>query len=192
MSALPRLVTVLVASIGVLLAVQLAPAAGALPGDAVATLAADAPVLGDDGYPLTEDEALDEAMSHSPLRGVINAICAVGFVLVVIGLVLCIIRVLLGPGLADRVVASDLITMHITALVILVTIRIGRTEYFDLVLIVTLISFAATIAFAQLIAARAADAAAARQRQVEHDIAHAADPDRQPDPEREPEPDPTG
>lgn len=140
--------------------------------------AADASDGYGDGYGLTQEEALEEAMSHSPLRPVINAISGVGFVLIVIGLVLCIVRVLIGPNLADRVVASDLITLHITALVILLTIRIGRTEYFDLVLIVTLISFAATIAFAQLIAARAADAEAAKQRQAEHDLAHADDPDR--------------
>ncbi|MEM6332335.1 MAG: monovalent cation/H+ antiporter complex subunit F [Planctomycetota bacterium] len=129
-----------------------------------------------DAYGSTDDVMLTEAVTRSPLRTPIIIACGVGFIVLIIGLVLCIIRTLLGPHVADRVVATDLITIHITALVVMLTIRLGKTEYYDIILVVSLISFAATIGFAQYIAARTEDEASQARRQAEHDIDHAHDP----------------
>jgi len=127
---------------------------------------------GDAGY-AEADPSLTQAMGSSPLRIVIQVVCGLGFVVIIVGLILCIIRALLGPHIADRVIASDLITLHIAALTVLLTIRLGQTEYFDVVLVVSLISFAGTIAFAQFLAARAADEASQAERQAEHDAQQA-------------------
>ena len=142
--------------------------------DAAAAPTADA--SSSDAYGAAADEPLATAMTRSPLRTPIVIACGVGFIVLIVGLVLCIIRTLLGPHVADRVVATDLITIHITALVVLLTIRLGKTEYYDIILVVSLISFAATLGFAQYIAARTEDEASQARRQVEHDLAHADDP----------------
>jgi multicomponent Na+:H+ antiporter subunit F len=134
-----------------------------------------------DGYGQTDDPSLSLALVESPLRGIIHVVCNIGLIVVIVGLVLCIIRALLGPHIADRVVASDLITLHIASLTVLLTIRLGQTEYFDVVLVVSLISFAGTIAFAQFLAARAEDARHQAERQAEHD-AHRDPTEESPEP----------
>lgn len=65
------------------------------------------------------------------------------------GLLLCLIRLLRGPTLADRALAADTIITHLMALVLLFTIRAGSLQMFDGVLVLALLGFATTIAVAQ-------------------------------------------
>ncbi|MBL1218225.1 MAG: K+/H+ antiporter subunit F [Planctomycetes bacterium] len=71
-----------------------------------------------------------------------------------VGMVLCLYRMLRGPHLADRVLAGDVLSMHVVGLVILLTIRLRTTAFFDAALVVAIIGFASTLAFAQYIGAR--------------------------------------
>ena len=84
-----------------------------------------------------------------------------GMVSLVLGIVLCLYRVLRGPHIADRVLAADALSMQVVGLVILLTLRLGTTAFFDVALVVAIIGFATTLAFAQYIGAHAQ----AKQRQ---------------------------
>jgi multicomponent K+:H+ antiporter subunit F len=78
----------------------------------------------------------------------------VGVVTIAFGMVLMLHRILKGPQLADRVLAADAISMHVVGLVILLAIRLRTDVFFDAALILAIIGFASTLAFAQYIGNR--------------------------------------
>ncbi len=59
------------------------------------------------------------------------------------------IRLVLGPSLADRVVALDLVTILLIAIAALLAIKTGEAVYLDLGLAIALVGFLATVAFAR-------------------------------------------
>lgn len=96
-----------------------------------------------------------EASAAQPfLFGIVE----LGVVTLVLGLVLCLYRLLRGPHLADRVLAGDAFSLHVVGLVILLTIYMGNTVFFDAALVVAIIGFASTLAFAQYIGTRGGEA----------------------------------
>jgi multicomponent K+:H+ antiporter subunit F len=90
--------------------------------------------------------------SEVVLRGTID----VGIVAIFIGLLFCLIRLVKGPTMIDRAVASDTLSMQIVGLVLLLTVRFSSTIVFDAVLIVAILGFVSTVAFAQFIGRRGA------------------------------------
>jgi multisubunit Na+/H+ antiporter MnhF subunit len=78
----------------------------------------------------------------------------IGIVVLFVGMLLALYRVIRGPSLVDRGVATDLIALLAAAMVILLTIRFETLIMFDAVLIVSILGFVATIAFAQFIGRR--------------------------------------
>ncbi len=78
----------------------------------------------------------------------------IGIVVLAVAIVLCILRMLKGPTLVDRAIASDTIAMQVVALVILLTVRLGTLQFFDAVLIISFLGFISTVAFAQFIGRR--------------------------------------
>ena len=72
-----------------------------------------------------------------------------------LAILLCLYRIMRGPHLADRVLATEALSMQVVGLVILLTIRLGTTAFFDVALVVAIIGFATTLAFAQYIGADA-------------------------------------
>ncbi|BAM02829.1 Na(+)/H(+) antiporter subunit F [Phycisphaera mikurensis NBRC 102666] len=83
------------------------------------------------------------------------------------GMVLCLYRLWRGPGLADRVLASDVFAFHVVALVILLSVYLRNLTFFDAALGVAIVGFASTVGFAQYIGARQRSAAADRPLQEE-------------------------
>jgi len=77
-----------------------------------------------------------------------------GIVLIAVAIVLCLVRVLRGPNLVDRGVASDTVAVQVAALVLLITIRSETLVAFDAVLIVSILGFVSTLAFAQYVGRR--------------------------------------
>lgn len=75
----------------------------------------------------------------------------VGIVTIAVGVLLCIVRLVRGPHLADRAMALDIIAVHLVGLVVLLTLRIDSLVLFDGVLVLSLLGFAGTIAVAQYI-----------------------------------------
>jgi multicomponent Na+:H+ antiporter subunit F len=78
----------------------------------------------------------------------------VSLVLTVIGLTSGAVRMLLGPSPADRVVSLDLITVLLIAMTSLLALHLDNAAYLDLGLVLALIGFLATVAFARYIEQR--------------------------------------
>jgi len=59
------------------------------------------------------------------------------------------VRLLQGPSLADRVVALDLVVVVLIALAALLAVRFEQSAFLDLAMVLALIAFLATAAFAR-------------------------------------------
>ncbi|MEM1108390.1 MAG: monovalent cation/H+ antiporter complex subunit F [Planctomycetota bacterium] len=108
------------------------------------------------------------------------------------GMALCLYRLARGPELADRVLAADLLSLHVVGLVIVLTIYVGNLVFFDTALVVAIIGFVSTVGFAQYIfatAPRTVDPQAPRIPQAsdppESNPKSGSDPATPPEPEEE-------
>jgi multicomponent K+:H+ antiporter subunit F len=72
-----------------------------------------------------------------------------GIVVVFAGMLLCVARLLKGPHLADRAIAADTLATHLMALLVLFTVRGGTLLLFDGVVVLALLGFLTSVAFAQ-------------------------------------------
>ena len=79
-----------------------------------------------------------------------------GIVMLVLSFALCLMRLVRGPTLIDRGIATDTITLQVVGIAILLTISLRSLLYFDAVLIFAILGFATTVAFAQFIGRRRA------------------------------------
>ncbi len=86
-----------------------------------------------------------------------------------LGMVLCLWRLVRGPSLPDRVLAADLLALHVVAIVVVLTIYLHDTVFFEAALAVGILGFVSTVGFAQYIHATAG--------QPHHPHGNAADPD---------------
>lgn len=98
---------------------------------------------------------LVEVVPDSSATGLLFWICWLGAIAMMVGMGLCLIRVMRGPHLADRVLAADALSLHVVGLVLLLSVTIESTVYFDLALVLAIIGFASTVAFSQYIFAKA-------------------------------------
>jgi multicomponent Na+:H+ antiporter subunit F len=73
------------------------------------------------------------------------------FALLITGIFLSFIRLVLGPTLADRVVALDLIGVLSVGLIALYAVSQEQAVYIDVAVVLALIAFLGTIAFAHFI-----------------------------------------
>jgi multicomponent Na+:H+ antiporter subunit F len=70
-------------------------------------------------------------------------------VLLMIALFLAISRLVRGPSLPDRVVALDLIGVISLGIVLVLTIRSGEPVYLDVAIVLGIVAFMGTVAFAR-------------------------------------------
>lgn len=71
--------------------------------------------------------------------------------IVVLSLCATIWRLLRGPSIPDRVVALDLIMIHLVGLIALFAVTSGRLVLLDAVIVVSVLSFLGTVAIARFI-----------------------------------------
>ncbi len=72
------------------------------------------------------------------------------FILIIgIGIILCIIRMIIGPTAADRAIAMDTATTVSVALLVLLGFVFDRYVYLDVALVYSIISFVGLIAIAR-------------------------------------------
>lgn len=119
---------------------------------ALLAAAAAAPAVADDAASYADPNALSLPLYVVVMVG-LASICA--------GMVLCLYRIWKGPGLADRVLASDVFAFHVVALVILLSVYLRNLTFFDAALGVAIVGFASAVGFAQFIGARQKAAAKA-------------------------------
>ena len=68
-----------------------------------------------------------------------------------IAMALAVVRLLRGPGAEDRVLALDTLWMCAMLLALVLGIRFGSLIYFEVALLIALISFVSTIALAKFL-----------------------------------------
>lgn len=68
---------------------------------------------------------------------------------------LVFLRLLLGPSVADRAVALDMLSVLMAAFAAARAIAVGDDAYLDIAAVLALVGFLATLAFARFIARRA-------------------------------------
>lgn len=71
--------------------------------------------------------------------------CLVGIGL---SLIMTFIRLLMGPVLADRVLALDLVSYQSIALILVYAVYMGQPGFLDVALVLALVSFFGTVALA--------------------------------------------
>ena len=79
------------------------------------------------------------------------------FGMLVLATFLAFTRLVRGPSLPDRVVALDLITVQIAAMLAVDTIATGQPVFLDAAIVLALISFLGTVAFARYLERRGHD-----------------------------------
>jgi multicomponent Na+:H+ antiporter subunit F len=72
-------------------------------------------------------------------------------VMLALAAALAFIRLLRGPTLPDRVVAIDLIGVLIVCIVVTVAASTGQQAYLDVAIVIALVSFVGTVAYARYI-----------------------------------------
>ena len=86
----------------------------------------------------------DPAAHSQIVAWAVNAAMA----LTVLGLIFAFVRLFRGPSLPDRVVSIDLITVLTVAIVGLLAITYTEPDFLDIAVVLALVAFLATIAFA--------------------------------------------
>ncbi|MEM7022888.1 MAG: monovalent cation/H+ antiporter complex subunit F [Pseudomonadota bacterium] len=74
---------------------------------------------------------------------------ALGFALLGAGIGFATLRLVLGPGLADRVVALDFVAIALVAIAALLAILFDQAAFLDVGAALALVAFLATVAFAR-------------------------------------------
>jgi multicomponent Na+:H+ antiporter subunit F len=84
----------------------------------------------------------------------VDVIWTLVFLLLSVAFVFTFIRLATGPRLPDRVVALDLVAYLVIGFISAYAIRSNQTGFLDVAIVLALISFLATVAFAYLLERR--------------------------------------
>ena len=75
----------------------------------------------------------------------------IAFILVFIGVALAFARLMVGPTMADRIVALDLVTVQAVAFMGLLCMATGEAAFLDVAIAIALVGFLGTVAFARYV-----------------------------------------
>jgi multicomponent Na+:H+ antiporter subunit F len=89
--------------------------------------------------------------------GEMTVIVNVVYIMLGLGLFLALGRLVVGPSLPDRVVALDLIAALTVGIIVTYAVGTEQRVFLDVAIVLALITFLGTIAFAQYVERRAHD-----------------------------------
>ena len=92
---------------------------------------------------------LDDLLIDTRQSGPLGAAILFAFGSLTVALVFSTIRLLRGPTLADRVVALDLISILLVAILALFALASGVATYMDAAVVLALVAFLGTVALAR-------------------------------------------
>jgi len=81
----------------------------------------------------------------------IGAALAIGFALVAAAILLSLWRLFAGPSRGDRILALDTLAINSIALIILFGIHERSTTYFEAALLLAMVGFLGTVAYAKFL-----------------------------------------
>ena len=104
--------------------------------------------------PSVDPAAEAASAGQSLMVGPLLVCTQIGVGVLVLGIVLCLYRMIKGPHLADRVLAGDTVAMLVAGLVVMLAIKYDTALFYDAALVVAILGFVSTVAFAQYIGAK--------------------------------------
>jgi multicomponent Na+:H+ antiporter subunit F len=81
----------------------------------------------------------------------LDAATGLAFAMLAVATLLTLLRLLRGPSLADRVIAVDLIGVMVVGLTVVGAAATGEQAFLDVAIVVALISFVGTVAYARYV-----------------------------------------
>ncbi len=84
----------------------------------------------------------------------IGLVTSIALVLLGLAMLAAIVRLLLGPTLADRILSLDTITVLAVGVIGVFALRTGLYLYTDIAIAVALVGFLSTVAFARYLLSR--------------------------------------
>lgn len=76
---------------------------------------------------------------------------AIAFASVAISQLMSMVRLVIGPGMADRILALDTMVLNAIGVIVLVGISQGTPLYFEVALIIAMLGFVSTVAYARFV-----------------------------------------
>ncbi len=80
---------------------------------------------------------------------ILNVALIIAFVTLVLGQILSMVRLLIGPTAGDRILALDTMVINALGLVVLLGIYQGVQIYFEVSLLIAMLGFVSTVALAR-------------------------------------------
>jgi multicomponent K+:H+ antiporter subunit F len=75
----------------------------------------------------------------------------IAFIFVAVAQVLAMVRLLIGPSTGDRILALDTMVVNALGLIVLLGIAQGSKIYFEVTLIIAMLGFVSTVAYARFV-----------------------------------------
>ncbi|QIE47139.1 K+/H+ antiporter subunit F [Pseudohalocynthiibacter aestuariivivens] len=80
-----------------------------------------------------------------------NVALIIAFVSVAVAQILSMIRLVIGPSTGDRILALDTMVVNAIGLIVLLGISQGTSIYFEVALIIAMLGFVSTVAYARFV-----------------------------------------
>ncbi|WP_300036882.1 K+/H+ antiporter subunit F [uncultured Roseobacter sp.] len=87
----------------------------------------------------------------NPATDFLDIALVIAFVSVVIGQILAMIRLVVGPDTGDRILALDTMVVNAIGLIVLLGISQGTGIYFEVALIIAMLGFVSTVAYTRFV-----------------------------------------
>ena len=84
-------------------------------------------------------------------EGSLNAALIFAFSAVALSQVMSMVRLVIGPAMGDRILALDTMVVNALGLIVLLGIAQGSEIYFEVTLIIAMLGFVSTVAYARFI-----------------------------------------
>lgn len=81
----------------------------------------------------------------------LNYALIIAFVVVILAQVMSMIRLVIGPNPGDRILALDTMVVNAIGLIVLLGISQGTRIYFEVSLIIAMLGFVSTVAYARFL-----------------------------------------
>lgn len=82
---------------------------------------------------------------------IMNIALWIAFVSVAVAQVMAMIRLIIGPGTGDRILALDTMVVNAIGLIVMLGIAQGSHIYFEVTLIIAMLGFVSTVAYARFV-----------------------------------------
>jgi len=80
-----------------------------------------------------------------------NTALVIAFVIVAVAQVMSMVRLVIGPSAGDRILALDTMVVNAIGLIVLLGISQGTRIYFEVSLIIAMLGFVSTVAYARFV-----------------------------------------